>query len=190
MVPLRKTLKILHTLAACGLIGGLLGYMVLLAWAPQDTPATYADLRQSIAALSSYVLVPSLALALISGLLSMAVHQPYLDKRWAWVKAAMGIIMFKGVLTIAGFKAVPAAALARRIAEGEAVGPLLEETIAYEWSVLVVILALSVANVVLGVWRPRLERRPRRQTRTEPAPETIAKTASAPTVDERARPAA
>ncbi len=186
MVPLRKTLKILHTLAACGLIGGLLGYMVLLAWAPQGTPAAYADLRQSIAALSSYILVPSLAVALISGLLSMAVHQPYLDKRWAWVKAAMGIIMFKGVLTIAGFKAGPAADLARRIAEGEDAVARLDEVIAYEWSALVVILALSVANVVLGVWRPRLERRQEMERRPEP----LAKPKSAPADEERARPAA
>ena len=186
MVPLRKTLKILHTLAACGLIGGLLGYMVLLTWAPQATPAAYADLRQSIAALSSTILVPSLAVALISGLLSMAVHRPYLDKRWAWVKAAMGIIMFKGVLTIAGFKAGPAADLARRIAEGEAAGPRLEEVIAYEWSALVVMLALSVANVVLGVWRPRLEW----GAQVERRPELRAKRESAPADEERARPAA
>lgn len=93
---MRKLLKCLHTLAACGLIGGLAVYMLLLALAPQETPAAYAQLRQAIAAVSNYLLMPSLAVALVSGLLSMAVHTPFLDKRWVWLKAAMGILMFKG----------------------------------------------------------------------------------------------
>ena len=92
--------------------------MVLLALAPQDSPAAYADLRQSIAAISDYVLLPSLAIALISGLFSMAVHRPFLDKGWVWIKAALGILMFKGVLTIIGAKADHAAAVARQIADG------------------------------------------------------------------------
>ena len=45
---MRKTLKILHTIAGGGLVGGLACYMLLLLAAPQDTPAAYADLRQSI----------------------------------------------------------------------------------------------------------------------------------------------
>ena len=77
---LRKVLKILHTLAAAGLIGGLGSYMILLVFAPQETPAAYADLRQSIALVSDYVLIPSLAVALVSGLLAMAFHTPFMDK--------------------------------------------------------------------------------------------------------------
>jgi hypothetical protein len=37
---MRKATKILHTLASCGLIGALLGCMVVLIAAPQDTPTT------------------------------------------------------------------------------------------------------------------------------------------------------
>lgn len=163
---MRKTSKLLHTLAAAGLIGGLGCYMIMLVFAPQQTPETYADLRQSIAAISNYVLLPSLAIALISGLLSMAVHRPFLDKGWAWVKAALGILMFKGVLTIVGAKADYAAIVARRIAEGEPASELLQRALAYEWYALIAIMALSVANVVLGIWRPRLSRQPR--TRGQP----------------------
>lgn len=156
---MRKTLKILHTVSACGLVGGLFAYMVLLVAAPQGSPETYADLRVSIAALSNWILMPSLAVALVSGLLSMAVHRPFLDKRWVWFKAALGILMFKSVLTVVGAKADYAAVLAQRIVEGTADAAALETALAYEWWTLWTILALSVLNIVLGVWRPRLARK-------------------------------
>jgi len=157
---MRKTLKILHTISACGLIGGLACYMILLAVAPQDTAAAYADLRRSIQTISDWVLVPSLAIALVSGLLSMVVHKPFMDKGWALLKAAMGILMFKGVLTVIAAEAKHAATLAQRIADGEAAQDLLQQAIASEWAALWTVMALSVANVVLGVWRPRLSRKP------------------------------
>jgi uncharacterized membrane protein len=156
---MRQTLKILHTIASCGLIGGLAAYMILLIAMPQDTPQAYADLRAVIADLSNWLLLPSLALALVSGLLSMAVHRPYMDKRWVWVKAALGILMFKSVLTVVGAKADYAAAMAAKILAGEASRPALDQALAYEWEALWTIMALSVANVVLGVWRPRLKSR-------------------------------
>ena len=159
MLWLRWTLKILHTVSAGGLIGGLFAYMTLLVAAPQDTPQAYADMRISIAAISNYVLLPSLGIALVSGLLSMAVHRPYAQKGWAWLKAATGILMFKGVLIIVGAKADYAASMSERIANGELAADVLEKALAYEWQALVTIMAISVVNVVLGVWRPRLGRR-------------------------------
>lgn len=155
---MRKTVKILHTLAASGLIGGLGCYMILLAAAPQDTPAAYADLRHSIAVLSRYVLLPSLGIALVSGLISMAVHRPYLDKGWVWIKALLGILMFKGVLTIIGAKADYAATVSQRIADGSAPPNALQSMLALEWGTLIVVMAIAVANVILGIWRPRMTR--------------------------------
>ncbi len=151
----KMILKILHTIAACGLIGGLAAYMLMLTFAPQDTPAGYADLRETIKAISTYLLLPSLALALVTGLLAMAVHYPFQEKGWAWVKAATGILMFKGILTIVSAKAVHAAEMARKIAEGTAPPDALASLIELEWGTLWVVMALSLANVVLGVWRPR-----------------------------------
>ncbi|MEM7043321.1 MAG: DUF2269 family protein [Pseudomonadota bacterium] len=173
---MRKVLKILHTIAACGLIGALACYMILLLFAPQGTPAAYADLRQSIAAVSSYLLFPSLALAVISGLIAMAAHRPFLNKRWVWAKAASGILMFKGVMTVVGAKADHAAIVAQRIAAGEAPNELLETAIAYEWYALWAVMALSVANVVVGVWRPRRKVRPRPDLAQidQPAPSSAA----------------
>ena len=185
MRRLRKLLKILHTIGACGLIGGLLGYMVLLVAAPQETPAAYADLRRSITALCTYLLLPSLALAVVSGLVAMAVHRPFLSKGWAWLKAAMGILMFKGVLTIVGAKADHAAAVSRQIAEGAAPAALLEAAIAYEWATLVTVMVLSLANVVLGIWRPRLARP--QPARPQSAPVARLRSKRVPAAEERTR---
>ena len=66
---MRKALKFLHTFASCGLIGALLGYSIVLIYAPQDTPRAYAEARQTITAFCNYLLLPSLAVALITGLL-------------------------------------------------------------------------------------------------------------------------
>ncbi len=152
---MRKLSKILHTIAACGLIGGLACYMILLVAAPQETPADYADLRAAIAAISRYLLLPSLALALVTGLASMAVHYPFQEKGWAWVKAATGILMFKGVLTIVSAKADHAADMSAKIAAGTAPADALDGLINLEWGTLWMVMALSIANVILGVWRPR-----------------------------------
>ncbi len=156
---MRKTLKILHTLASCGLIGGLAGYMLLLLVAPQDTAVAYADLRSAINALTRYLLIPSLAVALVSGLLAMAAHIPFIDQGWVWIKAAMGVLMFEGTLVHIGAQARHAETAARRVVEG-APPDVLEAAIAREWGGLWVIMALSVANVVIGIWRPKLRRRP------------------------------
>lgn len=133
---MRKGSKVLHTLSACGLIGGLACYMVVLLTAPHDSPAAYADLRQSIKAISDYVLLPSLAVALLSGIVSMMVHRPFRDQGWAWLKAAMGLLMFKGVLTVVGAKADHAAVVSRRIADGEATADVLSEALTLEWYAL------------------------------------------------------
>ncbi len=154
---MRKTLKFFHTLASCGLIGGLLAYGVILIAAPQGTPSAFADMRATVAAIASYVILPSLAVALVSGLLSMAVHRPFQELRWAWVKTLLGISMFEATLGIVQSKANTAAALSAQIAAGEPQAKALAEAITYEWHALGVILVLSVGNIVLGVWRPALK---------------------------------
>lgn len=157
---MRRTLKILHSLASCGLIGGLAVYMLLLLVTPASTPLAYAELREAIAAISNYILLPSLAIALITGLLAMVVHKPFMDKRWAWLKAALGLLMFKGVLTVIGAKADSAAVVARDIANGAVASDALNAALVQEWYTLAAVMALSIANVVLGVWRPKLKKRP------------------------------
>ncbi len=83
---MRRAVKFLHTVASGGMIGAFLGYLVILAFSPQGSPQALADMRQTISALSNYLLLPSLAVALVSGLLSMVVHKPFLEHRWVWAK--------------------------------------------------------------------------------------------------------
>ena len=160
---MRKTFKFFHTLASCGLIGALLGYMIVLIKAPHDTASTYADMRQTISALSNYMLLLSLAVVLVTGLLSMAVHRPVQEKHWTWVKALLGLSMFESTLAIIQAKANSAAEVSAKIAHGEAdTGALatsLCAALSSEWTSLGAILALSIANIVLGVWRPSLAKR-------------------------------
>lgn len=168
---MRKTIKILHTIASAGLIGGLGCYMILLVAGPQTTLSVYADLRQSIALISNSVILPSMALALVTGLISMIVHRPFRDKGWVWVKALLGILMFKGVLTVISAKADYAATVAHRIAVGDAPQDALESLLAMEWGTLIIVTVIAVANIVLGVWRPKLSTKARRATRRQtPAP--------------------
>ena len=65
------------------------GYLVIFAFAPQGTPQALADMRQTISALCNYLLLPSLGLALVSGLLSMVVHKAFMEHRWVWAKAVL-----------------------------------------------------------------------------------------------------
>lgn len=95
---MRKLLKILHTIGSCGLIGGLAGYMAIWAFAPQETAADFAAARLIIGVLGNFLLIPWLGVCLVTGLLAMAVHRPFQERRWVWVKAALGIGMFEGTM--------------------------------------------------------------------------------------------
>ena len=88
----------------------------------------------------------------------MAAHPPFQEKRWAWVKALLGLGMFESTLGIIQSKATYAASISKKIAEGTADAGALSSALSTEWSSLAAIMALSIANIVLGVWRPRLSR--------------------------------
>ncbi|MBX9759528.1 MAG: DUF2269 family protein [Beijerinckiaceae bacterium] len=156
---MRKALKVLHSLASCGLIGSLLAYGVLLLWAPQESAQQYADMRRTIAAISDYVLIPSLAIALVTGLLAMMVQRAFQEMRWVWLKALLGLAMFEASLAVVQAKAGAAATLSAQVAAGAAPRESLDAVISSEWTTLIAITVLSVAQVVVGVWRPSLKRR-------------------------------
>ncbi len=157
----RRLLKILHELGAIGLTGALASYMILLVTAPDDSMADYAIVRSSIEAISAWLLVPSLAIALVSGLLAMAVYAPFQKGGWVWAKAILGLPMFEGTLATIDSTAKQAAALSAQAAAGDGdVDPtLLSEMLTREWRALWIIMVLAIAQTVLGVWRPRRRRR-------------------------------
>jgi len=156
---LRKFLKTLHEIGAIGVLGSFAACLVLVATAPKQPLVAYAAVRQSIAAITQWLLVPSLAVVLISGLLAIAANRAYVDAGWAWVKALLGISMFEGTLLTVGAGARHAAELSAAAASGQADPAQLAEVLHSEWSTLWLLLSLSIINILLAVWRPRLTRR-------------------------------
>jgi hypothetical protein len=165
----KRVLKVLHELGAIGVMGSLAACIVLIATAPTQSPVAYAAVRQGIAALAKWLLVPSLALMLVSGLLAIAINKAYHEAGWAWVKALLGIGMFEGTLLTVGGSARRAAELSAIAATGlgpDGRGPAgqadaaeLARILRTEWGGLWLLLGLCFVNVVLAVWRPRLGRR-------------------------------
>jgi hypothetical protein len=155
---LGRLLKLLHELGAIGVLGSFACCLVLVATAPPSRSlAAYAAVRQSIAAISHWLLVPSLALVVVSGLLAIAANKAYVNAGWAWFKAALGLGMFEGtLLTVAG-SARRAAELSALAAAGKPDPAEIAQVLHAEWGGLWVLLALSIANIVLAVWRPRFK---------------------------------
>ena len=157
---MRHSVKFLHTVSSCGLLGGLIAYGLVLWKAPQANVAQYADMREVISLIARYILVPSLGISLVTGLVAMIVHRQYQQKRWAWAKAVLGLSMFESTLAVTQTKAHDAAAFAAQIVQGNdptRAATLLAEAIASEWTVLLTILALCLAQTALGIWRPQLQ---------------------------------
>lgn len=155
---MRKAVKFLHTLAACGMIGALSGYLALLRWGPQDTPAQLAATRQGIAILCDYILIPSLGVVLVSGFISMLVHKPYMNKGWVWAKALTTIGIFESTMVVVNSKSTEGVAIAMKIARGEADLSAMGEIFDREGGAIAVVLTLAVLNVLVGVWRPKLDK--------------------------------
>jgi hypothetical protein len=147
---MRKCLKILHEIGAVGVMGSFAACLVLVATAPTQSSIAYAAARLGVAAITKWLLVPSLALVVISGLLAIAANRAYVEAGWAWVKALLGLGLFEGTL-------MTVAASARRAADlsdpAQVAGVLRTE-----WGGLWLLLGLSLVNVVLAVWRPRFRR--------------------------------
>jgi hypothetical protein len=153
---LRKLLKLFHEIGAVGVLGSFAACIVLVAKVPTHSLTAYAALRQCVAAITQWLLVPSLALVLVSGLLAIAATNAYKDAGWVWVKALLGISLFEGTLLTVAATARQAADLAAKAAGGDASGTQLAQLLHTEWSGLWLLLALSVTNIVLAVWRPPL----------------------------------
>ena len=158
---MRRLLKFLHTLGAAGLLGAMASLVVLASVAPPPAqlPA-FAAVRAAMGAIATWMFLPSIALALIAGLLSIATNRAFHNAGWAWLKLITGVLIFEG-----GFQGVmgpmqqeaerSAAALAGK---GDVAG--LAGTLGAERNTLIVLLLVAIANVALGVWRPRLTNLP------------------------------
>ena len=147
----RRGLKALHEIAAVGVGGGLAACLVIGLTANAASPAEFAGARQAIAAIARFVLVPSLAVVLVTGLLAIAATRGYHDAGWAWLKALLGLSLFEATLVTVG-ASTRQAELAAAMADPGLLASLLHS----ERNTLLMLLGISVANVVLAVWRPKL----------------------------------
>lgn len=155
----KRTVKFIHSLAAIGMLGAIGVHLILLIHAPVDDLQAYAALRAAIGVITKWVLLPSLGLVLVSGLLSMAVHQPFQEQRWVWVKALLGISVFEGTLGAIQATSQRAVGLSAKVAAGEAESAAMAQLLRHEWLGLWAIMVLAIANVALATWRPSLRRR-------------------------------
>ncbi|HSV69423.1 MAG TPA: hypothetical protein VLI72_04875 [Methylibium sp.] len=69
---LRVGAKALHEIAAIGFGGALAASLVIDLTANQATPAAFAAARDTFAAIAQYVLLPSMAVVVVSGLIALA----------------------------------------------------------------------------------------------------------------------
>ena len=163
---MRRVLKFLHNLGAVGMIGGLAAFMLVVATTPDDVSLeTYAAIRTNLAAVSRYLILPSLGLVMLSGILSMAVNFHFQNAGWVWLKAGAGILIFEAMLANVDGPARSAAIAAGQALAGEIDRADLALRVRDAWGAWWTLLTLAVANVVLAVWRPRFERRQKRAGR-------------------------
>lgn len=143
--------KALHDVASIGFGGGLAACLVINLWANRAAAAEFTAARQLFAVIAQYVLIPSMAVVVLSGLLAMAATRAYQDAGWAWVKALLGISVFEATLLVVGSGQRHAEFVAA-VADPAALDALLRSERITLW----LLVALCIVNVVLAVWRPKL----------------------------------
>lgn len=170
---MRQSLKFLHSIGAIGMMGAAACLLALLhVTPPPSSLSEHAVMREAMGFIATWIFFPSLALTLVAGLLAMAFHRPFHNAGWAWLKAATGILIFEaGFVGVIGPMQQQAARSAKALA-GEIDPATLSASLGAEQGTLWVLLAVATANVVLGVWRPRLIRRSRRVQRKRDRPLT------------------
>jgi hypothetical protein len=142
-------------------MGAMACLLVLLGFTPEPASLSeYALMRTAMAGIATWIFLPSLGLTLFAGLLAMGINSVYQNAGWAWAKLVSGILVFEwGFAAIQGPMQQEAELSSRALAH-EVDPATLGTSLGAEWNSLWVMLAVAAANVILGVWRPRLTRLP------------------------------
>ena len=121
---------------------------------PPTSLAGYAAVRGAMADVCTWIFLPSLGVSLLAGLLAIAVNRAFHNAGWAWLKLVSGLLLFEGGLQgIEGPMRDEAERSAAALASGHAT---VAVSLGTERATLWVLAAVATANVVLGIWRPRL----------------------------------
>jgi len=156
----RRLFKFLHSLAAAGLTGAFAALAVVVILAPASIgTAAYVPIMVAMAKIAAWIIGPSLVLTVITGLLAMVANPAFYEAGWVWAKAATGLALLEGGLRVIGplqDEAKRAGAALATGADAADVARLLTS----EENTLWLLLAVSVANIALAVWRPRLPKIP------------------------------
>jgi hypothetical protein len=157
---LRRLLKFLHTLGAAGLTGAIAALAMVLVLTPGSvSPAGYVPIMVAMAKTAGWIIGPSMVLTVMSGLLAMAVTPAFYEAGWVWLKALTGLLVLEGGLHVLG----PLQEEAKRglsAMAGSADPASAARLFSAESGTLWVLLGVSVANIALGVWRPRMPKIP------------------------------
>lgn len=170
---MKRVLKALHTFGAIGMMGGYLAFLVLIHAAERRPPLEGIVLRQAIETLFAALVIPSVAVTLVSGLLSMAAHRPFINAGWVWLKLATTVLALEGSFGMHS-RAREMTKLYAAAATGSEAARELASLAGREKGALATLLVIAGANVVLGVWRPKLRRvttKVTKPTKTEQADE-------------------
>ncbi len=144
----RRFLKFAHLGGVALALGALACEIVLATQVASASGASRRALLDAGAEAASWLLVPGLLVAVVSGLLAIAVHRPFMDEPWVWLKALIGMVM-TGVVLVSIQPAIHEAA---RMVDEVGPGKALEALSRGVWQNLV----LGALAIALGVWRPRI----------------------------------
>jgi len=141
-------------------MGAAAALAVVLMLAPTSISSpSYVALVAATAQVATWIIGPSMVLTILSGLLAMVVTPAFQDAGWVWVKAATGILILQAGLHVLGpiqEEARRASATLLEGADPAGAARLFEAEVNTLW----VLLAVSVVNIALGVWRPRFPKYP------------------------------
>jgi hypothetical protein len=144
-------------MGATGMIGSMASLLVLMIAAPPPSSlAGYALIHAAMSDIATWIFFPSLALTLIPGMLAIAVNRAFHNAGWAWAKLATGVLIFEGGLVYVEGPIREEASRSAQALAGQLDPAVLTGSYGAEQSSMWALLLVSTANVVLGVWRPRI----------------------------------
>ena len=148
---LRRAAKFLHEVASIGFGGGLAVCLLINLTAKRHSPDEFMAARHVYASIAQYIVIPSMVIVVASGLIALAATRGFMDSGWAWVKALLGLSVFEATLVIVG-SSTHEAELALLTSDSAVLDSMLRS----ERNILLLLIAVTIVNVVMAVWRPTL----------------------------------